>query len=110
MNKKRFVCLVSLAVLAALVVFAAPVTSTFCAAGAYAAASNPIHPGSPLGPGGCKNVGYSCADKQDCCGGGLSLTDCSDNVCCVKANKTGCVYDTDCCNYPADTCNAGVCN
>ena len=91
-------------------VFVAPVISSFCAASAYANASNPIHPGSPLGPGGCKNVGYSCAVKQDCCGDGLALTDCLGNVCCVKSNKTGCVIDTDCCNFPADTCNAGVCN
>ena len=38
-------------------VFVAPVISTFWAASAYANASNPIHPGSPLGGGGCKNVG-----------------------------------------------------
>ena len=91
-------------------IFAAPVISTFCATPAYADASNPIHPGSPFGLGGCKNVGYSCAIKQDCCGDGLELTDCVGNVCCVKANKVGCVFDEDCCDFPVKTCTGGVCN
>lgn len=95
---------------AAKLIFAAPVILTFCATPAYADASNPIHPGSPFGLGGCKNVGYSCAVKQDCCGEGLELTDCIDNVCCVKANKSGCVFDEDCCDFPAKTCDGGQCN
>ena len=86
-------------------VFVAPVISTFCARTAYAEASNPIHPGSPLGPGACKNVGFSCAANPDCCGSGLDLTACQGNTCCVKHNKTGCVLDSDCCDFPADSCN-----
>jgi hypothetical protein len=90
--------------------FAAPVISTFFATPAYAAASNPIHPGSPLGPGGCKNVGFSCAANPDCCGSGLELAKCENGACCVPKNKTGCSLDEDCCDFPADTCNGGICN
>ena len=91
-------------------VFAAPVISTFCAAGAYAAASNPIHAGSPFGAGGCKNVGFSCTTNSDCCGQGTDLTACQATTCCVKSNKNGCLIDQDCCDFPTDTCNAGICN
>ena len=89
-------------------VFVAPVISSFCAARAYANASNPIHPGSPTGLGGCKNVGYSCVWSSDCCDG-VGDNRCIDNVCCVRPGKSGCVFDEDCCDFPTDTCNAGTC-
>ena len=37
---------------------------------------------------------------------------CGDRVpgeCCAK-NTAACAIDTDCCNYPAKTCNSGLCN
>ncbi|HUU82736.1 MAG TPA: PqqD family protein [Phycisphaerae bacterium] len=92
-------------------VFVAPLIATFCARTAYAEASNPIHPGSPTGLGGCKNIGYSCAYSSDCCLGiGNSRCHLTDFVCCVRTGKEGCVFDEDCCEFPTDTCNAGWCN
>ena len=93
-------------------VLAAPVILTFCAARAYAGASNPIHPGSATGPGGCKNIGFSCVVNADCCEGGAKSA-CQDQggptkTCCVQSNQSGCVYDNDCCNTN-DVCIAGIC-
>ena len=88
--------------------FAAPVISTFFARPAYA--SNPVHPAwSAFGAGGCKNVGYSCTTHANCCGGGLDNTKCLGRTCCFQSGKTGCYRDTDCCDYPAESCVAGMC-
>ena len=88
--------------------FAAPVISTFFARPAYA--SNPIHPAwSAFVAGGCKNVGYSCTTHADCCGGGLNNTKCLGHTCCLQSVKSGCYRDTDCCEFPAESCIAGMC-
>jgi PqqD family protein of HPr-rel-A system len=89
--------------------FAAPVIATFFARPAYA--SNPINPAaSAFGAGGCKNPGYSCAGAFECCGGAAGAQ-CQwpEQVCCIKSKKTGCYRDEDCCEFPAETCNAGKC-
>ena len=88
--------------------FAAPVIATFFTRPAYA--SNPIHPLlSAFGAGGCKNPGYSCAVNPDCCGYETESAACQDTVCCIKHNRSGCSCDQDCCDFPADACNAGTC-
>lgn len=94
------------------IAYAAPMISTFCVTGTYAAGSNPIHAGSPLGPGGCKNVGFSCAVNTDCCEVG-TRTACQDlggptKTCCVKHNEEGCIDNADCCNQ-SDVCSGGQC-
>ena len=87
---------------------AAPVISTFFAAGAYASGPSAS---AAFGAGGCKTPGYSCAVNTDCCNGPAEAH-CGDRVpgeCCPK-NTAACAIDTDCCNYPAKTCNSGLCN
>jgi len=89
--------------------YAAPVIATFFARPAYA--SNPINPAaSAFGAGGCKNPGYSCTGAFECCGGAAGAQ-CvyPEQVCCIKSKKTGCYRDEDCCDFPAETCNAGTC-
>ncbi|UCG33467.1 MAG: PqqD family protein [Phycisphaerales bacterium] len=89
--------------------FAAPAISTFFAR--PACASNPINPAaSVFGAGGCKNPGYSCTGAFECCGGAAGAQ-CQwpEQVCCIKSGKTTCYRDEDCCNFPADICNAGKC-
>ena len=88
--------------------FVAPVISTFCATRAHAAGSNPLHASSPLGPGGCKNVGFSCVINNDCCEEGIGKTACQTGTCCVQHNEAGCLDDIDCCNG-GDSCVAGQC-
>jgi hypothetical protein len=88
---------------------AAPVISTFFAAGAYASGPSAS---AAFGAGGCKTVGYSCAVTNDCCGG-ASLRRCQTmggprTVCCVKKNSPGCVTAADCCDA-GDVCVAGTC-
>jgi PqqD family protein of HPr-rel-A system len=90
-------------------VLAAPVISTFFAAGADASDWR----GSATGPGGCKTIGFSCVINADCCEGGTD-TACQDQggptkTCCVQHNRAGCLTDSDCCNQ-GDTCIAGMCN
>jgi hypothetical protein len=86
-------------------VFAAPVISTFFAAGAYASGPSAS---AAFGVGGCKQLGYSCVANEDCCLGNPD-GQCYSEVCCVKSGKDGCVKDTDCCNYPGHTCIGGTC-
>jgi hypothetical protein len=85
---------------------AAPVISTFFAAGAYA--SGPSASGA-FGDGGCKTVGYSCAVPADCCLEGTENTDCEDGVCCIRKGKTGCTTDDDCCSTATGGCVGGTC-
>ncbi|UCF32398.1 MAG: PqqD family protein [Phycisphaerales bacterium] len=85
---------------------AAPVISTFFAAGAYA--SGPSASGA-FGPGGCKTVGYSCAVPADCCEEGAENTDCEDGVCCIRKGKVGCTIDDDCCSTATGGCVDGTC-
>jgi hypothetical protein len=85
---------------------AAPVISTFFAAGAYA--SGPSASGA-FGEGGCKTVGYSCTVPADCCEEGLENTDCEDGVCCIRKGKTGCTTDDDCCSTATGGCVGGTC-
>lgn len=83
------------------VVLAAPLISTFFAAAACASA-----PAS--GPGGCKLLGFSCTTGEQCC---VLPPDgkCENGTCCVKNTRPGCEFDSDCCDYPIDTCVDGVC-
>ena len=80
---------------------AAPLISTFFAAGAYASA-----PAS--GPGGCKLLGFSCTVAEDCC---VLPPDgkCENFKCCIKKDRAGCEFDSDCCDYPIEICIDGVC-
>ena len=86
---------------AAKIVLAAPIISTFFVRPAYASTV------SPHGAGGCKNVGFSCAQNQDCCGNETLQTACQDSACCVETNQPGCQKDEDCCG--GDECIAGTC-
>ena len=89
---------------------AAPVISTFFAAGAYASGPSASGAfGTDIG-GPCKTIGYSCAVNADCCGFQENKARCQADVCCIKSGEAGCVDDVDCCEYPAETCDAGVCN
>ena len=83
---------------------AAPVISTFFAAGAHASGPSAS---AAFGAGGCKTVGYSCTVNSDCCEF-ETRTGCPDGVCCIQHTQSGCTVDADCCNQ-IDTCNAGVC-
>jgi hypothetical protein len=83
---------------------AAPMISTFFAAGAYASGPSAS---AAFGPGGCKTVGYSCAVNSDCCEPDTK-TACQVGKCCVQHNESGCNDDSDCCNGP-DVCIAGTC-
>ncbi len=90
-------------------IIAAPVISTFFATGAYAS-----EPGgsAAFGAGGCKTVGFSCVNNNDCCDGGTD-TACQDEggptkICCIQHNRPGCSTAEDCCNM-GDICNAGTC-
>jgi hypothetical protein len=85
-------------------IIAAPVISTFFAAGAYA--SGPSASGA-YGPGGCKTIGYSCAINTDCCEPDTK-TACQEGKCCVQPNESGCRGDDDCCNAN-DQCIGGTC-
>jgi PqqD family protein of HPr-rel-A system len=87
-------------------VLAAPVISTFFAAGAYASG---VSASAAFGEGGCKTVGYSCAVPADCCEEGLENTDCEDGACCIRKLKTGCTTDDDCCSTATGGCVAGTC-
>jgi len=89
-------------------VLAAPVISTFFARPAYASLGI-----SPHGPGGCKNVGFSCTVNSECCESD-GTTACQDpgtgsKVCCVQHGRPGCLEDSDCCN-PGDVCIANECD
>lgn len=87
----------------------APLISTFFAAGAYASGPSAS---AAFGPGGCKTVGYSCGNVNQCC----DKVDrgCKDQggphgkECCVKHGVSGCDGAEDCC-ISTDTCVAGVC-
>ena len=83
------------------VALAAPLISTFFAASAYASA-----PAS--GPGGCKLLGFSCTVVEECC---LLPPNgkCENSKCCVKKDRAGCEFDSDCCDYPIQICIDGVC-
>ena len=85
-------------------IIAAPVISTFFAAGAYA--SGPSASGA-YGIGGCKTIGYSCVVNGDCCESGTK-TACQEGKCCVQHNESGCMGDETCCNAN-DVCIGGVC-
>jgi hypothetical protein len=90
-------------------VLAAPVISTFFAAGAYASGPSGS---AAFGPDGCKTVGYSCTINADCCESGAT-TACQDQggptkSCCVQHNRSGCTVDNDCCNA-TDVCVGGFC-
>jgi PqqD family protein of HPr-rel-A system len=86
-------------------VFVTPIILTFFAEGAYASAP----PAS--GPGGCKNVGFSCQVNNDCCDFEGSIA-CEGHAgtkrCCVRHGGTGCTVDADCCDQ-ADVCVGGEC-
>ncbi len=86
---------------AARIALAAPIVSTFFVRPAYASTV------SPHGAGGCKNVGFSCAQQQDCCGNETLQTACQNSACCIDTNQSGCQKDEDCCG--GDTCIAGTC-
>lgn len=85
-------------------ILAAPVISTFFAAGAYASGPSAS---AAFGDGGCKTVAYSCAVNADCCEAG-TRTACQESTCCAMHRQTGCTVDADCCNQ-GDVCNAGIC-
>jgi hypothetical protein len=79
---------------------AAPVISTFFAAGAYA---------SGVGSADCRPVNYSCTTTSDCCAD-ASEQKCDttgDGRCCIKQGRSGCVADEDCCG--GDICELGTC-
>ncbi len=80
-------------------VLAAPVVSTF-----FAQAACATQP-SAHGPGGCKNVNFSCASNAECCGSGQNNTECENNECCIRLNKGVCQEDADCC--AGLTCDGG---
>ena len=87
-------------------VLAAPVISTFFAAGAYASG---VSASAAFGEGGCKTVGYSCRVPADCCEEGLENTDCENGACCIRKLKTGCTTDDDCCSTATGGCVDGTC-
>lgn len=84
---------------------AAPVISTFFAAGAYASGPSAS---AAFGEAACKNIGYSCGSATDCCEGPPDRG-CVSSTCCVENDQDGCVTDADCC-VGGDTCVAGKCN
>jgi len=83
---------------------AAPVISTFFAAGAHA--SGPSASGA-YGPGGCKEGQYSCFVDTDCCQSPVDRK-CENGVCCVKLNQP-CNTDNDCCPSAGSGCDGGIC-
>ena len=83
---------------------AAPMISTFFAAGAYASGPSAS---AAFGGGACKNIGYSCGNANDCCEG-PPQRGCQGSTCCVKSNQAGCVADADCCQA-GNSCVAGTC-
>jgi len=85
-------------------VWAAPVISTFFAAGAYA--SGPSASGA-FGPGGCKEGQYSCFVDTDCCQAPADRK-CQNGFCCVKNNQP-CNVDADCCTDAGAGCVDGQC-
>ncbi len=96
-------------------IYTAPLISTFFASGACASGPSASAAFGTDGFGNCKNLGYSCTTNPDCCEESGDKTACRDiggptAQCCVKTDKDGCTFDTQCCNYPTDTCNAGMCN
>lgn len=87
-------------------ILAAPVISTFFAAGAYASGPSASAAFGTDGGGDCKTVGYSCAAQGDCCDGGTT-TDCEASSCCLNPGEAGCTVDSDCCQ--SKTCSGGTC-
>ena len=87
-------------------ILAAPVISTFFATGAFASGPSAS---AAFGEGECKNTGYSCVVKQDCCQGGPINHECEAATCCLKKNVSGCVTDDDCCAEATSGCIAGTC-
>ena len=85
-------------------VLAAPVISTFFAAGAYA--SGPSASGA-FGPGGCKESQYSCFIDTDCCQAPANRK-CEAGMCCVKLNQP-CDSDSDSCSSAGSGCLGGIC-
>ncbi len=90
-------------------VFVAPLVSVFFTTGAFASGPSAS---AAIGAGGCKNVGYSCAANNDCCGNQPSETAICwqpTNTCCIKKEKSGCTSDADCCPDAFSGCVAGTC-
>ena len=85
------------------IALAAPVISTFFATGAFASGPSAS---AAWGAGGCKNTGYSCAVKTDCCQVGAEDQDCDSSTCCVDAGGP-CGTDGDCC--APNTCTLSTC-
>ena len=83
-------------------VFVAPVISTFFAAGAYASGPSAS---AALGPGGCKEGGYSCTVNGDCCDNECNAGICQEDPSCQGVGEL-CFTDEDCCS---DDCDLGVC-
>lgn len=90
---------------------AAPVISTFFAAGAFASGPSYSQAFGTDAGGGCKTVLYSCAVNNDCCEDPVK-TACENNVpapgkhCCIQANEA-CTTDAECCANKV--CPAGTC-
>ena len=91
-------------------VIAAPVISTFFAAGAFASG-----PGLPDGGSfdpACADLGSPCTEISDCCDYsgfqlGCDTSTCGPGkCCCVKATDGPCTIDSDCCDL-AKNCVAG---
>lgn len=84
-------------------IYTAPLISTFFASGACA--SGPSASGA-FGAGGCKTLGYSCGNINDCC---IENADgrCQNSKCCLKVTKGPCDSDGDCCT--GLTCEAETC-
>ena len=87
-------------------VFVAPVISTFFAAGAYASGPSASAAFGTDAGGDCKNIGYSCTIKDDCCTVVGEAQDCDANVCCVDVTGP-CSTNGDCCS---NSCTASVCD
>lgn len=83
-------------------ILAAPLISTFFAAGAYASGPSAS---KAFGPGGCKEGGYSCTVNSDCCENECTGGICQEDPTCQGVGEI-CFVDEDCCS---DDCDLGVC-
>lgn len=90
---------------------AAPVISTFFAAGAYASGPSASKAFGIDDEGPCKTVGYSCAVQLDCCQEIPAAPEqfCEAGQCCIVEGESGCVNDAQCCSAATAGCVEGTC-